>query len=55
MCHAFIQDKTNLFPLVHLLSDSLEDENRQDNIQMLNDDEEEAIWKILKPFSISKF
>jgi len=43
MCHAFIQDKTNLFPLVHLLSDSLEDENRQDNIQMLNDDEEEAI------------
>jgi hypothetical protein len=38
--HAFIQDKTNLFPLVHLLSDSLKDENAQNNIQMVNDDEE---------------
>ncbi len=40
MCHAFIQDKTNLFPLVHLLLDSLEDENGQNNTQMDNDDEQ---------------
>lgn len=26
MCHAFIQDKTNLFPHVHLLLSSLEHE-----------------------------
>jgi hypothetical protein len=31
---------TNLFPLVHLLLDSLENENGQDNIQMVNDDDE---------------
>ncbi len=40
MCPAFIQDKTNLFPFVHFLLDSLKDENGQDNIQMVNDDEE---------------
>jgi hypothetical protein len=40
MHHAFIQDKTNFFPLIHLLSYSLKDENGQDNTQMVNDDDE---------------